>query len=115
MMGIDGEILCVSQFTLMANTMKKKPDFHKAMATEPSQELYGKFVERLRHSYHSDRVKDGIFGAMMNVSLVNEGPVTFTLDSRKFEYVNQSVSGDTKGKKQSETTKSIQPNGNVVE
>jgi len=45
---------------------------------------------------------------MMNVSLTNEGPVTFTLDSRKFEYVDQPVSGDAKGKKQSKTPKSIQ-------
>ncbi|KAK7693925.1 hypothetical protein QCA50_003499 [Cerrena zonata] len=38
--------------------------------------------------YRPDRIKDGKFGAMMNVSLVNEGPVTFTLDSRKFEYID---------------------------
>jgi len=105
---VDGEILCVSQFTLMANTTKNKPDFHKAMGTEPSRELYATFLEKLRHTYHPDKIKDGVFGAMMNVSLTNEGPVTFTLDSRKFEYVDQPVSGDAKGKKQSKTPKSTQ-------
>jgi len=102
------EILCVSQFTLMANTPKSKPDFHKAMATEPSRELYATFLEKLRHAYHPDKIKDGVFGAMMDVSLTNEGPVTFTLDSRKFEYVDQPASRNTKGKKQSKTAKSTQ-------
>jgi len=105
---VDGEILCVSQFTLMANTPKNKPDFHKAMATEPSRELYATFLEKLRHTYNPDKIKDGVFGAMMDVSLTNEGPVTFTLDSRKFEYVDQPASGDTKGKKRSKTAKSTQ-------
>ncbi|GLB34603.1 putative deacylase [Lyophyllum shimeji] len=84
---IDGEILCVSQFTLMANTTKgNKPDFHRAMSTEPSRELYATFLEELGKAYKAEKIKDGRFGAMMNVSLTNEGPVTFTLDSRKFEY-----------------------------
>ncbi|KAF8077609.1 D-Tyr tRNAtyr deacylase-like domain-containing protein [Lyophyllum atratum] len=86
---IDGEILCVSQFTLMANTTKgNKPDFHRAMSTEPSRVLYATFLEKLGQAYKPDKIQDGRFGAMMNVSLTNEGPVTFTLDSRKFEYVD---------------------------
>ncbi|KAG6840964.1 hypothetical protein C0991_002946 [Blastosporella zonata] len=86
---IDGEILCVSQFTLMANTTKgNKPDFHRAMSTEPSRELYATFLEKLGQAYKPDKIKDGRFGAMMNVSLTNEGPITITLDSRKFEYVD---------------------------
>ncbi|KAJ4478489.1 D-Tyr tRNAtyr deacylase-like domain-containing protein [Lentinula aciculospora] len=84
---IEGEILCVSQFTLLANTTKgNKPDFHRAMAAESSQEMYATFLEQLRKAYQPDKIKDGRFGAMMNVSLTNEGPVTFTLDSRKFVY-----------------------------
>ncbi|KAF9014118.1 D-Tyr tRNAtyr deacylase-like domain-containing protein [Cyathus striatus] len=87
---IDGDILCVSQFTLLANTTKgNKPDFHRAMATEPSRELYLSFLEKLKHLYQPDKIQDGRFGAMMNISLTNEGPVTFTIDSRKFEYVDQ--------------------------
>ncbi|KJA24311.1 hypothetical protein HYPSUDRAFT_136478 [Hypholoma sublateritium FD-334 SS-4] len=85
---IDGDILSVSQFTLAANTAKaNKPDFHLAMPTEPSRKLYAKFLETLRRGYKPGKIQDGKFGAMMNVSLINEGPVTFTLDSRKFEYI----------------------------
>ncbi|KAL0946469.1 hypothetical protein HGRIS_012688 [Hohenbuehelia grisea] len=80
---IGGDILCVSQFTLMANTSKNKPDFHQAMSTESSRELYSSFLAKLGELYAADKIKDGKFGAMMNVSLTNEGPVTFTLESRK--------------------------------
>ncbi|TFK94835.1 D-tyrosyl-tRNA deacylase [Polyporus arcularius HHB13444] len=85
---IEGEVLCVSQFTLFANTSKGKPDFHRAMASGPSRELYGSFLKRMGELYKPDRIQDGRFGAMMDVRLTNEGPVTFTLDSRKFEYVD---------------------------
>ncbi|KAI0093751.1 D-Tyr tRNAtyr deacylase-like domain-containing protein [Irpex rosettiformis] len=90
---IEGEILCVSQFTLFANTSKgSKPDFHRAMGSERSREMYGVFLDKMRSLYSAERIQDGRFGAMMNVSLTNEGPVTFTLDSRKFEYIDQSRS-----------------------
>jgi len=86
---IDGELLCVSQFTLMANTVKgNKPDYHRAMAPELSRVMYDTVLQRLGTSYDPAKVKDGRFGAMMDVTLTNDGPVTFTLDSRKFEYVN---------------------------
>ncbi|KAL0059029.1 D-tyrosyl-tRNA(Tyr) deacylase [Marasmius tenuissimus] len=104
---IDGEVLCVSQFTLLANTTKgNKPDFHRAMGAETSKDLYSSFLEKMKELYQPEKImgacalpssgvrilmlvhtKDGKFGAMMNVSLTNEGPVTFTIDSRKFEYV----------------------------
>ncbi|KAF8607836.1 D-tyrosyl-tRNA deacylase [Ceratobasidium sp. AG-I] len=84
---IEGEILCVSQFTLMAKTIKgAKPDFHKAMAGEVSRPMYAEFLDILGRAYSHTRVRDGQFGAMMSVSLTNEGPVTLTIDSRKFEY-----------------------------
>ncbi|CEL59565.1 D-tyrosyl-tRNA(Tyr) deacylase OS=Candida glabrata (strain ATCC 2001 / CBS 138 / JCM 3761 / NBRC 0622 / NRRL Y-65) GN=DTD1 PE=3 SV=1 [Rhizoctonia solani AG-1 IB] len=84
---IEGEILCVSQFTLMAKTTKgAKPDFHKAMGGELSRPLYASLLESMRRVYVPSRIKDGQFGAMMSVSLTNEGPVTLTIDSRKFEY-----------------------------
>ncbi|KAH9900961.1 D-tyrosyl-tRNA deacylase [Cubamyces lactineus] len=86
---IEGEVLCVSQFTLFANTSKGKPDFHRAMASGPSRDLYGSFLKRMGELYRPEKIKDGRFGAMMDVRLTNEGPVTFTLDSRKFEYVEQ--------------------------
>ncbi|KAG6888537.1 hypothetical protein C0992_008280 [Termitomyces sp. T32_za158] len=54
---IDGEILCVSQFTLLANIKKGKPDFHRAMSTEPSRETYATFLENLGQAYKPDRIK----------------------------------------------------------
>lgn len=46
-----------------------------------ARDLYSSFVEKVRQQYQPEKVKDGVFGAMMNVSLVNDGPVTFILDS----------------------------------
>ncbi|KAI0759479.1 D-Tyr tRNAtyr deacylase-like domain-containing protein [Irpex lacteus] len=90
---IEGDVLCVSQFTLYANTSKgSKPDFHRAMGSERSREMYNVFLDRMRSLYSAEKIQDGRFGAMMNVSLTNEGPVTFTLDSRKFEYIDQTRS-----------------------
>ncbi|KAJ3271472.1 D-tyrosyl-tRNA(Tyr) deacylase [Terramyces sp. JEL0728] len=78
----DYEILSVSQFTLYAKTSKgTKPDFHLAMKAESSKPLYELFLKKLK-SLHP-KVKDGEFGAMMDVELVNDGPVTIILDSDK--------------------------------
>jgi len=89
---IQGEILCVSQFTLLANTTKgNKPDFHRAMGSEASKTFYKTFLEHMASLYSPDRIKDGVFGAMMNITLTNEGPVTFTIDSRKFEYIEPTL------------------------
>lgn len=82
-MDIQGEILCVSQFTLMARTEKgTKPDFHGAMSTIPGNAFYSTFLEDIGKAYNPDRIKDGRFGAMMQVSLTNDGPVTITIDSK---------------------------------
>ena len=76
------EILSVSQFTLYAKTSKgAKPDFHLAMPGELSRAFYHQFLDDLRRAYSPDKVQDGVFGAMMDVHLVNDGPVTITLDS----------------------------------
>ncbi|CAK4033303.1 aminoacyl-tRNA hydrolase [Lecanosticta acicola] len=73
---IDGEVLCVSQFTLLANTNKgNKPSFHKSASPEKGRELYDAFIGQVRKLYREDRVKDGVFQAMMDVGLVNDGPV----------------------------------------
>ncbi|CAG8759984.1 13216_t:CDS:2, partial [Racocetra persica] len=69
-----------------------KPDFHRSMKTEFSKEMYANFINRIKQEYFEDRIKDGVFGAMMNVSLVNEGPVTLELDSRKFIYSEKNAS-----------------------
>ncbi|EGR45136.1 D-tyrosyl-tRNA deacylase [Trichoderma reesei QM6a] len=72
---IEGEVLCVSQFTLLAKTKKgTKPDFHGAASPEEASRLYRYFVQRVKDMYQVDRVKDGKFQAMMEVALVNDGP-----------------------------------------
>ncbi|GAB7350021.1 hypothetical protein MBLNU459_g0695t1 [Dothideomycetes sp. NU459] len=79
---IDGEILCVSQFTLLATTKKgNKPDFHKSASASQAKELYNHFFNKVQSSYREDRVKDGVFQAMMDVGLVNDGPVTIVIDT----------------------------------
>jgi len=73
---IGGEILCVSQFTLLASTKKgNKPDFHKSAGPEKGKELYSAFFKKVQELYDAEKVKDGIFQAMMDVALVNDGPV----------------------------------------
>ncbi|KAL5964365.1 D-aminoacyl-tRNA deacylase [Taenia solium] len=80
---VEGEILCVSQFTLYSLLKGNKLDFHLAMSPDTSVALYEAFLSKVRFEYQApDKVKDGVFGAMMDVSLVNDGPVTITLDSR---------------------------------
>lgn len=76
---IEGEVLCVSQFTLFASTKKgNKPDFHKSAGGEVAREVYGHFYKSVQRQYAEEKVKDGVFQAMMDVSLVNDGPVSGT-------------------------------------
>ncbi len=75
---IKGELLVVSQFTLVADTKKGlRPRFSKAAAPEDAEYCYNEFVSQLKSQYPS--VATGIFGADMKVSLCNDGPVTFLL------------------------------------
>ncbi|CAD5164905.1 unnamed protein product [Musa acuminata subsp. malaccensis] len=74
-------VLLVSQFTLYGILKGNKPDFHVAMPPQKAKPFYESLVEKFRKSYTSDAVKDGVFGAMMKVNLVNDGPVTMQLDS----------------------------------
>lgn len=67
----------VSQFTLLARTKKgTKPDFHGAMNPEEASRLYHYFVQKVKEGYAAERVQDGRFQAMMEVALVNDGPVS---------------------------------------
>jgi len=75
------EILCVSQFTLCCKLKGNKPDFHLAMAPELSEKMYEDFIHQLKASYTPDLVKDGKFGAFMQVHIQNDGPVTIEIDS----------------------------------
>jgi D-tyrosyl-tRNA(Tyr) deacylase len=77
---VGGEILAVSQFTLLADTRKgKRPSFIKAALPEEAEPLFDYFCERLRAAGIAS-VKTGRFGAMMDVALVNDGPVTVVLE-----------------------------------
>ena len=75
-----GEILAVSQFTLAGNCAKgRRPSFDSAAPPEEANRLYEYFTGKLRDT--GLKVETGIFQAMMQVSLTNDGPVTFILES----------------------------------
>ena len=75
---IRGDILAVSQFTLAASLGRgRRPGFDRAAPAAAAEPLFRRFVDRLRES--GLRVETGRFGAMMEVELVNDGPVTFIL------------------------------------
>ncbi len=77
---VGGEILAISQFTLLADTRKgKRPSFIKAALPEEAEPLFDYFCERLRAAGIAS-VKTGSFGAKMDVALVNDGPVTIVLE-----------------------------------
>ena len=82
---INGEILVISQFTLHASTKKgNRPSYIKAAKPEIAIPLYNKFLVQLAKDLEKP-VQSGIFGAMMNVSLVNDGPVTIIIDTKQKE------------------------------
>ena len=81
LLDVGGEALVVSQFTLIADSRRQKgarPDFSKAARPEFAEPLYERFCDALREL--GVPVETGVFGARMEVSLVNDGPVTIILD-----------------------------------
>ena len=82
---IDAEILVVSQFTLHAKTKKgNRPSYIMAARPETAVPLYETFIQKLSLEINKN-VPSGIFGAMMEVSLVNDGPVTIIIDTKSKE------------------------------
>ncbi|KAI8823036.1 CRE-PQN-68 protein [Fimicolochytrium jonesii] len=81
---LDLEVLSVSQFTLYALANKgSKPDFHLAAKADISKDMYHGFLEKLGKAHKPDKIQDGRFGAMMDVHINNDGPVTIILDSKQ--------------------------------
>ena len=77
---VEGHMLIVSQFTLYGDCRKgKRPSFAGSARPEEAEKLYDDFVEAVQN--HGVPVQTGVFGAMMDVELVNDGPVTLIVDS----------------------------------
>jgi D-tyrosyl-tRNA(Tyr) deacylase len=81
---VSGSVLVVSQFTLYGDARKgNRPNFMDAAKPELAERLYALFVERLESNIGKGRVSTGIFREMMDVELVNYGPVTIIIDTRQ--------------------------------
>jgi D-tyrosyl-tRNA(Tyr) deacylase len=80
---INGEVLVISQFTLYGETSKgNRPSFTEAARPELAIPLYNKFIERMKENLGVDKVKEGLFGEMMEVKIINDGPVTVIVESK---------------------------------
>ena len=78
---VDGELLVVSQFTLLADCKKgRRPSFFKAGDPKKAEQMYETFIRESRRKVR--KVQHGVFGAVMQVDLCNDGPFTIILDSR---------------------------------
>ncbi len=78
---VAGDVLVVSQFTLYADAQKgNRPGFSLAAPPEVAEPLYELFVDALRRILGPERVKTGVFRAMMEVTIINDGPVTILLE-----------------------------------
>ena len=80
LLDIQGEVLIVSQFTLYGNCLEgRRPEFTTAAPPALATTLYEKFIEEVKA--HKLKVDTGIFGARMQVSLINDGPITLIIDA----------------------------------
>jgi D-tyrosyl-tRNA(Tyr) deacylase len=83
---INGDILVVSQFTLYAWTKKgNRPSFSRAASFDKGEEYYNIFLEILQSNFHKT-ISKGIFGANMQVTLTNDGPVTIFMDTKNKDF-----------------------------
>lgn len=82
LLDVDGQMLVVSQFTLYADTSRgRRPSFVEAMEPGGAKQMYEQFVEQVAE--RGVDVESGVFGEMMDVELLNDGPVTIFIDSRQ--------------------------------
>jgi D-aminoacyl-tRNA deacylase len=80
---IDGEVLVISQFTLYGDASRgNRPGFTDAAKPDEAVPLYETFIQRMKQNLGNEKVKTGIFGAMMEVRIFNDGPVTIIIDSK---------------------------------
>ncbi|MDP4172993.1 MAG: D-aminoacyl-tRNA deacylase [Bacteroidota bacterium] len=80
---IDGEMLIISQFTLYGDARRgNRPSFSDAARPEIAEDMYKKFIKRASDNLGTEKVKCGIFGAMMQVKIINDGPVTILVESK---------------------------------
>jgi len=80
LMDIGGECMVISQVTLLADTSKgRRPDFSRASLSGSASEFYHKFIDATKR--YGISVKEGVFGAHMQIGLINDGPVTLILES----------------------------------
>ncbi len=84
LLDIGGDLLIISQFTLQGDIRKgRRPNFGGAAKSEISEPLYLEFIDRCKMYDEINKVETGEFGADMKVSLINDGPVTILIDSKK--------------------------------
>lgn len=82
LLDIEGELLVISQFTLYGDVRKgRRPSFTDSASPDEAEKMYKQFINKCKNE--SINVEEGIFGADMDVSLINDGPVTILLDSKK--------------------------------
>lgn len=80
---VSGEVLIISQFTLYGDTRKgNRPNFMEAANPALAEDLYNKFVQRMKLNLGDNKIKTGIFAAMMKVKIFNDGPVTILVESK---------------------------------
>jgi D-aminoacyl-tRNA deacylase len=81
-----GSVMVVSQFTLYGDTTRgNRPSYSTAAPPETAEKLYQHFVQRLKGVLGDDHVATGVFRAMMDVDLINDGPVTVIVESKSFQ------------------------------
>lgn len=111
---MDYQVLLVSQFTLLATVKKNKPDFHNTCPPDVARDMYHALLAKTRELYVTEknlaagegprRVQDGVFGAMMQVGLINDGPVTFELVTPPKQVAGGKLDKAEKSKKSKQST-----------
>lgn len=81
---VDGEVLVISQFTLYGDARRgNRPGFSEAAPPDVANALYEKFCDRIKMNLGAEKVRTGVFGAMMLVKIFNDGPVTILVESKE--------------------------------